>query len=157
MGSAAKYGWVSGPAIKPLAMRVVYDVAKECDLPIVAVGGISNGRDAIEYLMAGAQGLGVCTAAIVQGRDVYGQIAQEMKDWMNDHGYKHIEELVGLGLKQPQYKQLTPPKVDASKCIGCGTCVTSCLYEAMKLNDEDRKSTRLNSSHEWISYAVFCL
>ncbi|KAH0789941.1 4Fe-4S dicluster domain-containing protein [Histomonas meleagridis] len=136
MGSATKYGWVSGPAIKPLAMRVVYDVARECDLPIIGVGGIYNGRDAIEYLMAGASGLGICTAAIVQGRDVYGQIAEEMKEWMKEHGYKNVEELIGLGLKQPQYKQINPPKVDKSKCVGCGTCVTSCLYEAMKLNDD---------------------
>jgi len=136
MGSATKYGWMSGPGIKPIAMRVVYDVAKVCDLPIIAVGGVSTGRDAIEFLMAGAKYVGICTGAIVHGRDIYGQIANEMKEWMTQHGYKNIDELIGLGVRHPQLAQTKPPKVDTSKCVGCGTCVTSCLYEAMKLNDD---------------------
>jgi len=136
MGSDSKYGWVSGPALKPLAMRIVYDVAKAVpNYTIVGVGGITNGRDAIEYLMAGAQGLGVCTAAIVEGRDVYGKIAQEMKEWMQEHGYKNIQEIIGLGVRHPPLPQKLPPKIDTDKCVGCGTCVTSCLYEALKLED----------------------
>lgn len=136
MGSDSKYGWMSGPAIKPIALRAVYDICKEVDLPVVGVGGISTGRDAIEYLMAGASACGICTAAIVEGRDVFNTIAQEMTEWMQEHGIKHVEDLIGLAQKKPVYKQVNPPKVDATKCVGCGTCVTSCLYEAMQLNDE---------------------
>ena len=136
MGSDSKYGWMSGPAIKPLALRVVYDVAREVDLPVIGVGGISTGKDAIEFLMAGASGLGICTAAIVEGRDVYGKIANEMQEWMQEHGYKNVEELIGLGIRHPPLVQKNPPHIDPKKCVGCGTCVTSCLYEALKLNDE---------------------
>jgi dihydroorotate dehydrogenase subfamily 1 len=136
MGSESKYGWMSGPAIKPLAMRVVYDVCREVDLPVIAVGGISNGRDAIEYLMAGAQGLGICTAAIVEGRDVFNKIAGEMSEWMEEHGYKDIHELIGLAQKHGPLTQKLPPVVDQEKCVGCGSCVTSCLYEAMQMNDD---------------------
>ena len=136
MGSATKYGWVSGPAIKPIAMRVVYDVARAVPgMPIVGVGGISCGTDAIEYLMAGASGLGICTAAIVKGRDIYGLVAKEMESWMNSHGYKDLSEIIGLGVRHPVLVQKNPPKI-TDKCVGCGTCVTSCLYEALTLNED---------------------
>ena len=136
MGSDSKYGWMSGPAIKPIAMRTVYDVAREnIGIPIVAVGGISNGRDAIEYLMAGAQYCGICTAAIVQGRDVYGKIAKQMSEWLHAHGYKDVHEIIGLGIKHAPLKQTKSPLIDESKCIGCGTCATSCLYSALSVKD----------------------
>jgi len=136
MGSESKYGWISGPALKPLALRVVYDVAKEVDIPVIGVGGITNGADAIEFLMAGASGLGICTAAIVKGRHVYGQIASEMESWMNSHGFKNVEELIGLGLKHPALTMKNAPIVNEKRCVGCGSCVTSCLYEAMKIGSK---------------------
>jgi dihydroorotate dehydrogenase len=136
MGSKSKYGWMSGPAVKPLAIRTVYDVCKEVSLPVIGVGVITNGRDAIEFLMAGASSVGICTAAIVKGRGVFNDIANEMTEWMEQHGYKSVEELVGLSLKQDAFELKNSPKIDADKCIGCGQCVTSCLYEALKLNDD---------------------
>lgn len=136
MGSSSKYGWMSGPAVKPISMRAVFDVAQKCDLPIIGVGGITNGKDAIEYLMAGASYLGICTAAIVQGRDCFGTIAAEMEDWMSSHGYSSVQELIGLGVKHAQLSQHKPPKVDPAKCIGCEACVTSCCFDALTMCDE---------------------
>lgn len=136
MGSKSGYGWMSGPPVKPIAMRAVYDVAKVCDLPIIAVGGVTDGKDAIEFLMAGAKWCGICTAAIVQGRDVYGKIASEMESWMKSHNYNNLDEIIGLGLRHAQQTQEHHPKIEASKCVGCETCVTSCLYEALTMNDD---------------------
>ncbi len=100
LGGKNSYGWLSGPALKPLSLRCVYDIAQAVDLPIIGVGGIGNGKDAIEYIMAGASLVGVCTAAIMRGNNVYGIIAQEMERWLDDHGYSSVEEVRGLALPE---------------------------------------------------------
>jgi len=104
MGGANGYGWLSGPAIKPLAVRCVMDIAKAVDVPVVGVGGINNGKDAIEFFMAGACAVQVCTAAIMRGPDVYGKIAQQMSDWLDDHGYSSLSEIQGLAIKKSKAK-----------------------------------------------------
>ena len=76
MGSREGYGWLSGAAIKPLAVRCVYDAAKIVKIPIFGVGGIASGRDAAEMFMAGASAVQVCTAGILKGPGIYGKIAE---------------------------------------------------------------------------------
>ena len=98
MGSKDGYGWMSGPGIKPLGLRCVYDLAQITDKPIFGVGGISHGVDAIEYIMAGASAVQVCTAGILRGPEVYGRIAREMGDWLDKHGYHSLREIGRLAL-----------------------------------------------------------
>lgn len=135
MGSTTKYGWVSGPALKPLAMRVVYDVCKTVKIPVIGVGGCSTGTDAIEFLMAGASGVGICTSAIVSGREAFSRITGEMIDWMTQHNIKDVNQLVGLAHKQDNTKQTKPPKVIEENCVGCSQCEISCCYDAIKVID----------------------
>jgi dihydroorotate dehydrogenase (NAD+) catalytic subunit len=96
LGGDNGYGWLSGPAIKPLSLRCVYDIAATVDLPVIGVGGISRGEDAIEFMMAGAWAVGVCTAAIMRGHHVYGEIARDMGQWLDAHGYARINDIRGL-------------------------------------------------------------
>jgi dihydroorotate dehydrogenase subfamily 1 len=100
MGGANGYGWLSGPAIKPLSVRCVYDIAQAVDLPILGVGGINRGEDAIEFIMAGASAVQVCTAAILRGPSVYGKIASQVNDWLDHHGYLSVEDIRGLAVKK---------------------------------------------------------
>ena len=100
MGGANGYGWLSGPAIKPLSVRCVFDIAQAVDLPIFGVGGVSRGEDAIEFLMAGAIAVQVCTAAIMRGPSVYGAIASQVNDWLDHHGYASVEDIRGLAVKR---------------------------------------------------------
>jgi len=88
-------GGLSGPAIKPIAVRCVYDIYKSVDIPIIGTGGITNGVDAIEMMMAGASYVGVGTAVYFRGPKVFGTISSEMKDWMEKNGYSKIEKIVG--------------------------------------------------------------
>ena len=94
------YGWISGPALKPIALRAVYDIARTVDIPVLGVGGISRGTDVVEFMMAGASAVQVCTAAINKGPQIYGKIASELNAWMDAHGYTSLEQVKGLALKQ---------------------------------------------------------
>ncbi len=130
------YGWMSGPAIKPIALRMVYDIARVVEIPVIGVGGITSGADVVEYLMAGATAVQVCTAAITHGPAVYGKIARQLEKWLDKHDYAGIAEIQGLTLKHAIPQMTAPPTLIVERCIGCGKCVTSCVYDALYLEDK---------------------
>ncbi len=130
------YGWISGPALKPIALRMVYDIAQVVDLPIIGVGGITRGTDVVEFLMAGATAVGVCTAAITRGPSIFGKLAQQLARWLDRHGYTSVEEIQGLALKQEAPVMTRPPILVPERCTGCNLCVTSCVYGALYLEEK---------------------
>lgn len=140
MGSKEGYGWLSGPAIRPLALRCVFDAARAVKIPIFGVGGISTGRDAVEMFMAGASAVQVCTAAILQGPKVYGKIVGELNEFLNSHGYSSVEDIKGLAIKKASERVFrTYPKVpvvDHELCKLCSICETSCPYQAISRTDK---------------------
>lgn len=140
MGSEEGYGWLSGPALKPLALRCVFDVARSVDLPVIGVGGISRATDAIEFLMVGASAVGICTAAIVKGPEIFGKIAEGIGKWLDEHSYDSLEEVQGLAIRRwEEWSYRTahvPPTVDRETCTGCGLCETSCVYDALHVIDD---------------------
>ncbi len=89
-------GGLSGPCIKPIGVRAVYEVYRETEKEIVGVGGITYGRDALEYIMAGARAVQIGTAIYYRGIETFKMIAKEIQDWMRKNGYDSIEELVGI-------------------------------------------------------------
>lgn len=92
---ANKSGGLSGPAIKPLAVKYVHDIYKNLKCPIVGTGGVLTGRDAIEMMMAGATLVGVGSAVWYKGQDVFGKIVSEMDEWCDANGVKKIQDLIG--------------------------------------------------------------
>ncbi|MHB0989282.1 MAG: 4Fe-4S binding protein [Bellilinea sp.] len=137
LGSQYGYGWLSGPSIKPLAVRSVFEVARVTDKPIVGVGGVTRGEDVIEFFMAGASLVGICTAAILKGPNVYGKIAAETTQWLDAHGYQDIEEIKGLYLNKYRHGQHVVTAiekttwVDESKCKACTVCEKVCQFDAL--------------------------
>lgn len=87
------YGGLSGPAVKPVALRLVHQVARNLDIPIMGMGGIMTGTDAIEFMLAGADIVSVGTASMVDPEAI-GRIAREMNDYCVQTGTNHISELV---------------------------------------------------------------
>jgi dihydroorotate dehydrogenase subfamily 1 len=135
MGSKDGFGWLSGAAIKPLALRCVYEAARVVKIPIFGVGGVSNGRDAAEMFMAGASAVQVCTEAILRGPGVYAKIAKELEAFLDGHGYKSVAEIKGLTIRRMEERGAPKahgvPEVDTERCSLCGLCETSCPYGAI--------------------------
>ena len=92
---ANRVGGLSGPAIRPIAVRCVYDLARAVDVPIIGTGGVSSGRDAIEMIMAGASLVGIGSAVYERGPEAFAQIRDEMAAWMMDHGIGSLYEIRG--------------------------------------------------------------
>jgi dihydroorotate dehydrogenase (NAD+) catalytic subunit len=92
---ANRTGGYSGKAIKPIGVRCVYDIAQSINIPVIGVGGITTGEDAIEYFMAGASAVQIGSAVYYRGPDVFKYICKEIDVWMDTHGYKKIAELIG--------------------------------------------------------------
>jgi dihydroorotate dehydrogenase (NAD+) catalytic subunit len=88
-------GGLSGPALKPIAIRCVYEIARAVRIPIIGTGGVLTGEDAIEMLMAGATAVGVGSAVAYRGLGAFRAIRQEMEAWMRAHGVRCLAEIRG--------------------------------------------------------------
>ena len=91
-----KFGGMSGKAIKPIALRNVYTVYDNVNIPIIGVGGISNFEDVVEFLFAGARAVQIGTSIMDEGVEVFGKINKDLEEFMNKKGYESIDEMIGL-------------------------------------------------------------
>jgi dihydroorotate dehydrogenase (NAD+) catalytic subunit len=89
-------GGLSGPAVKPVGLRCVWEVAQAVDLPVIGCGGITNARDAVEYLLAGASAVEIGTAVMTEGMNVYRDIADGIESYLREHGFSSVKEVIGL-------------------------------------------------------------
>jgi dihydroorotate dehydrogenase (NAD+) catalytic subunit len=87
-------GGLSGPAVKPVALRMVYDVAHAVKIPVVGLGGISNAKDAIEFLMCGATAIEIGTANFIDPA-VTKKVKDGINEWLEAHGVKYVNEIIG--------------------------------------------------------------
>ena len=87
-------GGLSGPAVKPVALRMVWQVAKAVKIPVVGLGGISTAEDAIEFLMAGATAIEIGTANFLDPA-VTIKVRDGINDWLDKHGCSSVSEIIG--------------------------------------------------------------
>ena len=87
-------GGLSGPAVKPVALRCVWQVAKAVKVPVIGLGGIMNERDAIEFLLAGASAIEIGTANFVDPA-VSVKVANGINEWLDKHGCTSVQEIIG--------------------------------------------------------------
>lgn len=92
-------GGYSGPGIKPIGVRAVYEISKEVNIPIIGCGGIICGEDLIEYILAGASAVEIGSAIYYRGTDVFRKISKESSEWLHKHGYNSLREIIGLALQ----------------------------------------------------------
>jgi dihydroorotate dehydrogenase (NAD+) catalytic subunit len=91
-----KVGGLSGPAVKPVALRCVYDVYEAVKVPIIGCGGVSNWRDAVEFLLAGACAVQIGTAIATEGSAVFWKVARGLDVYLRRKGFKSVREIVGV-------------------------------------------------------------
>jgi dihydroorotate dehydrogenase subfamily 1 len=144
LGGPRGVGGLTGPAIKPIVLRMVLDIAGAMDIPIVGVGGISSWKDAVEYIMAGATAVGMATVGHLRGLSAYEKVLTGIENFMLEKGYSNLEEMRGLTLQRIEERRISnrtaitkamPPKV-TDICNGCGLCLRVCIFDAIKIEDK---------------------
>lgn len=94
-----KVGGLSGPAIKPIALRCVYEIYQHVNVPIIGCGGITNWHDAVEFLLAGASAIQIGTAIATKGSNIFKAITRGIDAYLKRKGFRSVDEIVGLSHK----------------------------------------------------------
>lgn len=128
--------WMSGPVIKPVALATVYTIKQaEPSLTVIGVGGVSSAKDVIEFLLAGASAVGMLSAPMLRGKELYKKIIADLPKELEKYGFSSIEEVMKTGLKKETTYEARLPVVKAEKCSHCGLCERNCPYFAINMNE----------------------
>lgn len=98
---SAKIGGLSGCAIKPVAVRCVYELAEKVKLPIIGVGGIMGWEDAVEFFLAGASAVQIGTAILQKDLKIFSEVAEGLSTYLKQNGFASVSELVGVAHSKP--------------------------------------------------------
>lgn len=91
-----RIGGLSGVAIRPIAVRCIYEISREVDVPVIGCGGVLNWRDAVEFMLAGASAVQIGTAVAFRGLEVFKSITKGLSSYLKSRGLKSVGEIVGL-------------------------------------------------------------
>ncbi|MEF3244949.1 MAG: NAD-dependent dihydropyrimidine dehydrogenase subunit PreA [Caldisericaceae bacterium] len=145
-GSGA-YSGLSGPAIKPITLRTIAEIAKNVDIVISGNGGAFNWRDAVEFMAVGASNVQFCTLPMHYGFRSIRDLKSGFEHYLKEMGFKSPSEIVGKALKNIKNQEdLVNPKtrsdIDLDRCIGCGLCYAACNdggHMAISFDSKTRK------------------
>jgi dihydropyrimidine dehydrogenase (NAD+) subunit PreA len=139
------HGGLSGPAVKPIALKAVATIAKAVQVPISALGGISSWEDAAEFLLLGASTLQVCSSVMARGYGIIEDLLDGLGNYMEDKGFDSIASMVGLSLEkligqtQLSREVRLACSIKEETCVKCDLCYVSCRdagYQAIKLRED---------------------
>ncbi|HPX21792.1 MAG TPA: 4Fe-4S binding protein [Mesotoga sp.] len=135
MGSGDGDGWVSGPAIKMLALSMVRRIREVTDLPVIGVGGIASAGDVVDFLSAGADAVQLLSGALIKGKDIYARIISSLPKALESRGFNSVVEAVSSVRQPAQSFEVRNPVIDHDRCTRCGLCVSVCPYFALSLDE----------------------
>ena len=133
MGGTSAFGGYSGPAIKPIGLRCIAQLAKGTSLPLSGVGGIARWRDAAEYILVGASTVQVGTAVMFQGYEIVEKMKKGLSAYMDEKGFESVARMRGYILpKITAHEELNfgykvVAAIDQALCSKCGLCYTACM------------------------------
>jgi dihydropyrimidine dehydrogenase (NAD+) subunit PreA len=139
------FGGLSGPCVKPIALRCVAQIALGTGLPISGIGGITNWRDAVEFLMCGATTLQLATAVMYNGYEIIKELVTGLSNYLYEKSIDSVKEIVGKvlpkigGLGDLDFGYKVIYEIDKTKCIRCDLCYRACRdggFDAINLDKE---------------------
>jgi dihydropyrimidine dehydrogenase (NAD+) subunit PreA len=127
-------GGYCGAAVRPIALHMVAALARDREfrIPISGIGGVTNWRDAVEFLLLGSTSVQVCTEVMLRGYRIVEDMIEGLESYMTEHGFQKMDDMVGKAIPAfSEWGQLdlnyeTVAKIDASACIGCHLCQVAC-------------------------------
>jgi len=142
----SSHGGYCGPAVKPIALNMVQQVQSdpEAALPLSGIGGISDWRDAVEFLLLGCSTIQVCTAVMHYGYRIINEMTDGLANWMAEKGFSKISDFESKSLRRvEEWKRLNlnykiVARIHEEKCIGCQLCYTACWDGAHQCIHMDR-------------------
>ena len=151
VGNASTNGGYCGAAVKPIALHMVGALARDPEfrLPISGIGGITNWRDAVEFLLLGATSVQVCTEVMLRGYRIVEDMIEGLSTYMDEHGFATVDQMVGRAIPaytewgelDLNYDLVARIKTDA--CIGCQLCMVACHDGAHQCIHPDPNGTRV--------------
>lgn len=135
VGGKGTHGGYCGPAVKPIALNMVAEIARDKEtkgLPLSGIGGISDWRDAAEFISLGCGSVQVCTAAMHYGFKIVKDMTDGLSNWMDSKGYKSLNDFRGLAVPNVKnWNELdlnfkTIAHIEQKDCIQCGLCYVAC-------------------------------
>jgi len=150
-GAPAIGGYLIGRPFLPVSLARVVQILKNIEIPVIGVGGIFKGNDALQYLLCGASLVQVGTAVYIEGTGVFKKINWDITSWMKRKRYSSISEFRGKALRkivpstELKTKERFPytlppetpyyPKIEHKRCTICQACCRSCFYEVLHLEN----------------------
>ena len=128
------HGGYCGAAVRPIALHKVAALSRDpaFKLPISRIGGITNWRDAIEFMLLGSSTVQVCTEVMLKGYRIVEDMIEGLETWMEEKGFENLDQFIGRAI--PAFQEWgdldlnyeTIAKIDATTCIGCQLCMVAC-------------------------------
>jgi dihydropyrimidine dehydrogenase (NAD+) subunit PreA len=141
------YSGLSGPAVKPVTLRTLAEIAKHVDIPITATGGPVTWRDAVEMMLVGATTVQFCTAVMHYGYDIIDDLQDGLAFYLEEKGFATPADIIGKALKRivshgelPRGKRVISSLIE-ERCVKCDLCYIACRdggHQAIKLEEPSR-------------------
>ena len=140
------YGYMTGANILPIALRFIHDISGFTTKDLIGMGGVTNAQAALEMLMAGSTHVGVCTAAVVKGPEVFTELCQGISKLMDQYGYADIAAVSKLTHRTQTLEDVSPADFgfDGEKCSHCNRCVKACAYRARSFDQDGNMQVDAN-------------